>query len=1006
MATQDSQPHLRTLSPWTRNAAAEPNKSKDDEPEIESLPRQQQGHGHIANQRLRLRLRQYPKDCPALVPQWFHAIDSPKYRPNPAGDNGKEEKGFPPPKKFAAFSIRDSKRCEAAYQKLLDEGQHDPDAGDDLASQHTKLGDGAGNPCARHGPVVPVNEDYLFDVDIEDRELKPAYWRGPIYHVRRGTWFYQDGTSQRPCEENLSEQLEDGYIKVKPWRLPTTIQTSPSPPRGRPTSWPPNQDDDKGSNSASLSPKVSSPDMRNQVLQDAAAPPPQQTEANAAGQPERPQKTHRLFGSYMNSIVTFQDSTTAWMLTDDFLSRVNYSVYQRFAGGGHFAGIKLTRGYVSPVKVKQERTGKSNHVDTMPETSANTKEQPPRPVSESSETHGEQETSTEAQRDKLERHMSSLLGGSVTGNSGTVDQAEEDRKSAEREMKEDYREDGDQEREIDEVCFTVHGAGHRLGLRLESINFVHDVNTLRKTLKGAYAASPDLKALNAELGKDDGANSRIQVLPICWRHLLDFPKQSLRHARKEAAPNEKDLGDASDVEVDEVEFPTLEDISVDGVPAVRSLITDLALDILLYQSPAYKDHIARIVLEECNRIYHLFLERNPGWKGKVSFIGHSLGSAILFDILCRQSKPASHYVKSGKPLRLDFEVEDFYALGSPIGLFQMLRGKPIRGRNDPNFNQQASNPGADHDSRGTAASENATLGPRKKPREALDATASGLDCSIPACARVFNIFHPTDPIAYRLEPLISSKMAALKPQPLPYTKRGIFGAPMGQGLTGIGAKVSQSVSSMWSNVASSLITRSLGVQGTPIRDPLATLKTGHEASQVTASPAEAAGNASGMQAAPLSAATTEISKPSNSGKDAAMPNPSTQEGLSPRPADHAPTLLDDEIETLFSGFQQSRLSDDPRGLANPKWAEAEARAVRREEEKVRRLNTNGRVDYAIQEGVFDINMIAAIASHLAYWGDEDVCHFLLSQMLSRGKVQKSRKSQDTSKMPGEIRAAT
>jgi hypothetical protein len=34
-------------------------------------------------------------------------------------------------------------------------------------------------------------------------------------------------------------------------------------------------------------------------------------------------------------------------------------------------------------------------------------------------------------------------------------------------------------------------------------------------------------------------------------------------------------------------------------------------------------------------------------------------------------------------------------------------------------------------------------------------------------------------------------------------------------------------------------------------------------------------------------------------------------------------------------------------------------------------------------GAFDISLIASIASHLTYWGDEDVNHFMLSQMLSR-----------------------
>lgn len=33
----------------------------------------------------------------------------------------------------------------------------------------------------RTGTRVPVNEDFLFDVDIEKRELAPVYWLGPIY---------------------------------------------------------------------------------------------------------------------------------------------------------------------------------------------------------------------------------------------------------------------------------------------------------------------------------------------------------------------------------------------------------------------------------------------------------------------------------------------------------------------------------------------------------------------------------------------------------------------------------------------------------------------------------------------------------------------------------------------------------------------------------------------------------------------------------------------------------
>jgi hypothetical protein len=196
--------------------------------------------------------------------------------------------------------------------------------------------------------------------------------------------------------------------------------------------------------------------------------------------------------------------------------------------------------------------------------------------------------------------------------------------------------------------------------------------------------------LNSEIDKLP-KNCRVQVLPVCWRHLLDFPRKGVRQTRKE-----HDIGDAFG---DEEEYPSLEDITIEGVPFVRSLITDLALDILLYQS-AYREHISSIVLAESNRIYSLFKARNPEFHGKVSLVGHSLGSAIMFDILCRQketpkaqswgstthgrhNKYRQATAHKTKGLDFDFEVEDFYCLGSPIGLCN-----PFTSRASPQWDQQ------------------------------------------------------------------------------------------------------------------------------------------------------------------------------------------------------------------------------------------------------------------------------------------------------------------------------
>lgn len=808
-----------------------------------------------------------------------------------------------------------------------------------------------------------------------------------MYDVRRGTWFYQDGSVQRPCDENLAAQLEEGYLKVKGWRLPSAqaSQTKPrsaSQPRARPKSWAPGQDGNPPA-SQPVSAKQSSSDLRKQAVDEAAQA--NQSTATSNDQNDHPQTTYRLFGSHMNSVVTYQDANTAWLLTDDFMSRMSGPLYQRFAGGGHFAGMKMTRGYVVTSKKAESKDEKS----------ADGKAQSQKAGPEGENVSEERPSTSETKRQTLQRQMSSLLEEPSKESQEKED--EEIRKRDEREIEDDYRdtEGEDQGREIEHLILVTHGIGQRLGLRLESVNFVHDVNTLRKTLKAVYADSPDLRALNAEMDESESVNSRVQVLPICWRHLLDFPKQSLRHNRKEQ--------DLADTDVDDEDYPSLEDITVDGVPAVRNLITDLALDILLYDSPAYKEHISGIVLREINRIYHLFIQRNPSFNGKVSLVGHSLGSAIMFDLLCRQDQPPKLRRKNEKPTKLDFPVEDFYALGSPIGLFQMLGGRTIASRRLPeNRDRAGSSLGSmDDPMLGTPSA--------KKPLDPHPSHIQGENpVSRPKCAQMYNIFHPTDPVSYRLEPLISPAMASLKPQPLPYTKRGIFGAPVGQGLTGIGARVSQSMSSMWSSMASSLLTRGLGYNEESSR-PNA---SGQIASKSTAPLSMGAGtNAPGgstaagtnvqagvVPVAPVPANGTEITKIGEEqvNKVAADAQAASEKKL------HPPTLIDNELETLYGDFEKRRKSvqgdSQTRDLGagaikgTPEWTEAEERGkkLRKEEEKVRRLNSNGRVDYAIQEGAFDINLIAAIASHLSYWSDEDVSHFIISQLLSRHRVLRSR----------------
>lgn len=115
--------------------------------------------------------------------------------------NAKEDdKPITAPKKFVAFTPHDSRALEVAYQDIADTFD-DPHteirrAADGSVEKDVISSLGAQKHCTSTGETVsagelprtkvPVHEDYLFDVDIGNRELAPVYWLGPIYEVRRG----------------------------------------------------------------------------------------------------------------------------------------------------------------------------------------------------------------------------------------------------------------------------------------------------------------------------------------------------------------------------------------------------------------------------------------------------------------------------------------------------------------------------------------------------------------------------------------------------------------------------------------------------------------------------------------------------------------------------------------------------------------------------------------------------------------------------------------------------
>lgn len=152
--------------------------------------------------------------------------------------------------------------------------------------------------------------------------------------------------------------------------------------------------------------------------------------------------------------------------------------------------------------------------------------------------------------------------------------------------------------------------------------------------------------------------------------------------------------------------------------------------------------------------------KTTGFTGKISIIGHSLGSVITWDILNHQhagtempetppdgaSVYSNHSVSERSitpelttpgflgipPLRsypqLSFKVQNFFLLGSPVPVFLMIRNQ-------------------------------------RKPLSE--------DFTLQGCSRVFAIHHPYDPVAYRLEPCIDPRNAEFEPALIKHWNGGL-----------------------------------------------------------------------------------------------------------------------------------------------------------------------------------------------------------------------------------------
>ncbi|KAM5264182.1 triacylglycerol hydrolase DDHD2 isoform 2-T2 [Ctenodactylus gundi] len=153
--------------------------------------------------------------------------------------------------------------------------------------------------------------------------------------------------------------------------------------------------------------------------------------------------------------------------------------------------------------------------------------------------------------------------------------------------------------QIDHLVFVVHGIGPACDLRFRSI--VQCVNDFR-------SVSLNMLQTHFKKAQENQQIGRVEFLPVNWHSPLH----------------------STGVDVD------LQRITLPSINRLRHFTNDTILDVFFYNSPTYCQTIVDTVASEMNRIYTLFLQRNPDFRGGVSIAGHSLGSLILFDILTNQ----------------------------------------------------------------------------------------------------------------------------------------------------------------------------------------------------------------------------------------------------------------------------------------------------------------------------------------------------------------------------------
>jgi len=187
----------------------------------------------------------------------------------------------------------------------------------------------------------------------------------------------------------------------------------------------------------------------------------------------------------------------------------------------------------------------------------------------------------------------------------------------------------------------------------------------------------------------------------------------------------------------------LTQVTLGSIKAVRGFANTTAMDIFYWLSPKYKKKILNEVVSQMNEQFKIFMQIYPDFLGQISILAHSLGSVISYFMLSNQNRfdhlniegNVSYMRKHAKNKedddseilvgecpQLNFEVENLFIIGSPLGMFLTVQGSEL-----DKFH-------------------------------------------VPKCNYFFNIIHSSDPVSYRMEPWIDPKYKTKDPYPLKLKK--------------------------------------------------------------------------------------------------------------------------------------------------------------------------------------------------------------------------------------------